>query len=207
MTFTVHTPSQVAFAEFVRKDPRAKELSPFYQQKRDLFLQLTGRIAIQTAAVRRHLLSAVRLFGDLAGERQGHRASPDRRARRGIDPGLGVSLQGHRRPGVAILLCEEGRDAARGCGAASQDLIVRAEDTSPRHATAHRATRSDHHQLPRSLQTAINSLLGQTDATPHSEVVGKRPARRLALDAPFCFRWRVASSRWLPLALQLTMIR
>ena len=40
-----------------------------------------------------------------------------------------------------------------------------------------------------------------------SEVVGKRPARRLALDSPFCFRWRVASSRWLPLALQLTMIR
>jgi len=42
MTFTVHTPSQVAFAEFVRKDPTAKDLSPFYQKKRDLFLQLTA---------------------------------------------------------------------------------------------------------------------------------------------------------------------
>jgi methionine aminotransferase len=42
LTFTVHTPSQIAFAEFVRKDPAAKELSPFYQQKRDLFLQLTS---------------------------------------------------------------------------------------------------------------------------------------------------------------------
>ena len=40
----------------------------------------------------------------------------------------------------------------------------------------------------------------------HSEVVSKRPDRRLALDAPFCLRWRVASSRWLPLTLQLTMI-
>jgi methionine aminotransferase len=42
MTFTVHTPSQIAFAEFVRKDPEAKELTPFYQRKRDLFLELTA---------------------------------------------------------------------------------------------------------------------------------------------------------------------
>jgi methionine aminotransferase len=42
MTFTVHTPSQVAFAEFVRKDPTAKALTPFYQRKRDLFLELTA---------------------------------------------------------------------------------------------------------------------------------------------------------------------
>ena len=42
MTFTVHTPSQVAFAEFVRKDPSAKDLTPFYQRKRDLFLELTA---------------------------------------------------------------------------------------------------------------------------------------------------------------------
>ena len=42
MTFTVHTPSQIAFAEFVKKDPAAKDLAPFYQKKRDLFLQLTA---------------------------------------------------------------------------------------------------------------------------------------------------------------------
>ena len=40
MTFTVHTPSQIAFAEFVKKDPAATQLTPFYQQKRDLFLTL-----------------------------------------------------------------------------------------------------------------------------------------------------------------------
>jgi methionine aminotransferase len=40
MTFTVHTPSQVAFAEFVRRDPQASNLASFYQQKRDLFLEL-----------------------------------------------------------------------------------------------------------------------------------------------------------------------
>ena len=40
MTFTVHTPSQVAFAEFVARDPEASELASFYQQKRDRFLEL-----------------------------------------------------------------------------------------------------------------------------------------------------------------------
>ena len=40
MTFTVHTPSQIAFAEFVRRDPMASDLARFYQQKRDFFLQL-----------------------------------------------------------------------------------------------------------------------------------------------------------------------
>ena len=40
MTFTVHGPSQHAFAEFVRHDPGASSLPAFYQQKRDLFLQL-----------------------------------------------------------------------------------------------------------------------------------------------------------------------
>ena len=40
VTFTVHTPSQVAFAEMVRRDPAARELAGFYQAKRDLFLQL-----------------------------------------------------------------------------------------------------------------------------------------------------------------------
>jgi methionine aminotransferase len=42
MTFTVHTPSQMAFAEFVRTDPAATALTPFYQRKRDLFLELTA---------------------------------------------------------------------------------------------------------------------------------------------------------------------
>jgi len=40
MTFTVHTPSQIAFAEFATRDPGATALAPFYQRKRDLFLDL-----------------------------------------------------------------------------------------------------------------------------------------------------------------------
>ena len=40
VTFTVHTPSQFAFAEFVKQDPTVRDLPAFYQRKRDLFLQL-----------------------------------------------------------------------------------------------------------------------------------------------------------------------
>jgi methionine transaminase len=40
VTFTVHTPSQVALAEMLRRDPTARTLPAFYQEKRDRFLQL-----------------------------------------------------------------------------------------------------------------------------------------------------------------------
>ncbi len=42
VTFTVHTPTQLAFAEFVARDPGARDLPAFYQQKRDRFLALTA---------------------------------------------------------------------------------------------------------------------------------------------------------------------
>jgi methionine aminotransferase len=40
VTFTVHAPSQVAFAEFLGRDPLAAGLADFYQRKRDRFLDL-----------------------------------------------------------------------------------------------------------------------------------------------------------------------
>jgi methionine aminotransferase len=42
VTFTVHTPSQFAFAEFLARDPGARDLPAFYQAKRDRFLALTA---------------------------------------------------------------------------------------------------------------------------------------------------------------------
>jgi methionine aminotransferase len=42
VTFTVHTPSQVAFAEFVSRDPEMRGLPAFYQEKRDRFLSMTA---------------------------------------------------------------------------------------------------------------------------------------------------------------------
>jgi methionine aminotransferase len=52
MTFTVHSASQVAFAEFVTRDPKAAGLSPFYQQKRDRFLELTSGSRFRPLACR-----------------------------------------------------------------------------------------------------------------------------------------------------------
>jgi methionine aminotransferase len=43
VTFTVHSASQHAFAEFTRRDPAAAALAGFYQQKRDRFLDLIRR--------------------------------------------------------------------------------------------------------------------------------------------------------------------
>jgi methionine aminotransferase len=40
LTFTVHSASQHAFAEFTRRDPAASALADFYQGKRDRFLDL-----------------------------------------------------------------------------------------------------------------------------------------------------------------------
>jgi methionine aminotransferase len=42
VTFTVHTPSQFAFAEFLARDLTAQDLPVFYQRKRDQFLALTA---------------------------------------------------------------------------------------------------------------------------------------------------------------------
>ncbi len=40
VTFTVHTPAQYAYAEFVNRDPLCRDLAGFYQAKRDRFLEL-----------------------------------------------------------------------------------------------------------------------------------------------------------------------
>lgn len=50
VTFTVHTPSQVAFAEFVARDPEASALAGFYQAKRDRFLELTASLPLRPLA-------------------------------------------------------------------------------------------------------------------------------------------------------------
>src|SRR6187549_1127501 len=57
----------------------------------------------------------------------------------------------------------------------------------------------------RSRRLATRCSVGLTPHA-HSEVAGKRRDRRLALDSPFCCRWRVASSRRLPLEFRATMI-
>ena len=124
MTFTVHTPSQFAFAEFVPRDPLASTLAPFYQQKRDLFLQLIDGSRFTPLRVRGHVLSAARLLGDRA--RHGHATW-----RCGCITEHGVAsipcsaflYKDRGGPGAALLFREEGRDAARGGGAPAPQQV------------------------------------------------------------------------------------
>ena len=78
------------------------------------------RLALEAAAVTRHLLPAARLLGDHRREGHGLRAAPDAGARRRVDPDVGVPLQAAAAAGAALLLREEGRDARkqppRNCG-------------------------------------------------------------------------------------------
>ena len=112
VTFSTNTPIQYALAEFLSEKRGYPELSAFYQRKRDLFLRADRRLALEAAAVARHLLPAARLLGDHRREGHGLRAAPDEGARRRVDPDVGVPLQAAGAAGAAVLFREEGRDAA-----------------------------------------------------------------------------------------------
>ncbi len=122
MTFTVHTPSQVAFAEFVRRDPLASELARFYQQKRDLFLQLIEGSRFKPLACEG---TYFQLLDYSAIARDADREMAMRLiTEHGVAsiPCSAFLYQDTRRPGAAVLLREEGRDAARGGRAAAQGV-------------------------------------------------------------------------------------
>lgn len=50
VTFSAHSAAQVAFAEFVSRDPGAEGLSAFYQAKRDLFMRLLAETPFRPLA-------------------------------------------------------------------------------------------------------------------------------------------------------------
>lgn len=47
IVFTTHTPSQYALAEYMQNEDKINDLGPFYQQKRDLFLESLGDTAFE----------------------------------------------------------------------------------------------------------------------------------------------------------------
>ena len=114
MTFTVHTPSQFAFAEFVRRDPSRDRLAPFYQQKRDLFLQLIDGSRFKPLPCEGTYFQLLD-YSAIATDKDKDMAMRLIKEH-GVAsiPVLGVSLQGRRRTGAALLFRQEGRDAARG---------------------------------------------------------------------------------------------
>ena len=157
MTFTVHTPSQIAFAEFVRKDPSAKDLAPFYQQKRDLFLQLTAgsRFRPLPCAGTYFQLFDYSAISNETDKEIAHRLIVEH----GVAsiPGVGVPLQGQRRPGAAVLLCEEGRNAAGRGRAAGPDLtpvVASSRTDSGPPVTSHPQIHTDSTDAASGLETA-----------------------------------------------------
>ncbi len=114
MTFTVHGPSQIAFAEFVQRDPQATALAGFYQEKRDLFLRLIEGSRFQPLRCEGTYFQLLDYSAIASDADRDDGDAPDHRPRRGLDPVLRVSVQRRGRPRVALLLREERGDATRG---------------------------------------------------------------------------------------------
>ena len=64
VTFSTSTPLQHAIADFLAAGRGLRELAPFFQGKRDRFLELMAGIALPAAALARQLLPADGLLGD-----------------------------------------------------------------------------------------------------------------------------------------------
>ena len=122
VTFTVHTPSQIAFAEFVTRDPDAQRAAGVLPAETRPVPGAHCRIPLRAARLRGHLLPVDGLLRDLEGRRPRDGRVAAAHARRGGDSRVGVPLQGHRRPGAALLLRKEGHDARRGGRAAEESL-------------------------------------------------------------------------------------
>ena len=69
VTFTVHTPSQFAFAEFVARDPDAARAAGVLPGEARPVPGAHRRIPLRAARLRGHLLPVDGLLGDLAGRR------------------------------------------------------------------------------------------------------------------------------------------
>ena len=66
VTFSTNTPVQHAIADFLETRRGLAELAPFFQAKRDLFLELLEGSRVPAAALPRQLLPAAGLLGDHA---------------------------------------------------------------------------------------------------------------------------------------------
>ena len=110
--FTVNTPVQHGLAAYMADPQRYLELPAFYQRKRDLFREGPGAHQVQDPAQRRQLLP---VRGHLGGQRPARgRLLPVAHEgdRRGGHSAVGVLRRRVRPARGALLLREEGRDAA-----------------------------------------------------------------------------------------------
>ena len=120
IVFTVHHPSQMALADFMRADPGfAAALADFYRQKRDEFRQQLAGIALRVAALRWHLLPTGALWCDQRSAGKRIRALADHRKGRGGDSGVGLHAR-WQRPWLDPFLLRQERSDAGGGGREAQ---------------------------------------------------------------------------------------
>ena len=117
VTFSTMTPVQHALAEFLVREARLSGAVGVLPAQAGPVPGADRRLAVEAAALARHLLPAAGLLGDHRREGHGLRAAPDEGARRRVDPDVGVPLQAGGAAGAAVLFREEGRDTAGGGGA------------------------------------------------------------------------------------------
>ena len=125
--FTVNTPVQYGLAAYMADPQPYLQLPAFYQRKRDLFREGLERTRFRILPERRQLFP---VRGHFAGERPARGRFlqvAHQRDRRGGDPAVGLLRQRLRPAGGALLLRQEGRDAAHGAGAARQRRFAAGE--------------------------------------------------------------------------------
>jgi methionine aminotransferase len=125
IVFTVHHPTQLALADFMRERPDfADKLAGFYQIKRDFFRgQLEGsRFVLLPCAGTYFQLATYAAISERA--RYEFRQAPDHRPWRCGDSRVGVQ-SGWRRPARdPLLLCQERDDPRRGGGAFAGAVVA-----------------------------------------------------------------------------------
>jgi methionine aminotransferase len=124
IVFTVHHPSQLALADFMRAKPDfADNLAAFYQAKRDFFRQQLEGLALRAAALLGHLFPARHLRRDQRRAGYQFRSAPDQGIRRRGDSRVGVQSRWRGRSGDPLLLCQERKHAGGGRRAVAEDLV------------------------------------------------------------------------------------
>ena len=123
VTFSTNTPVQHAIADFLAEGRGLRELAPFYQAKRDLFLRLMAGSRFRPLPCRGSYFQLMD-YSAITDEGDADFAIRlTQGARRRIDPDVAVPLPAAGAERAAVLFREEGRDARARGGTAGEGVI------------------------------------------------------------------------------------
>ena len=114
LVFSVNTPIQHAYAEFMRDQSHWTGLASFYQTRRDYFPQPARRLALPAAALPGDLFPDAGLLRDQRRTGCVVRSAPDGGARCSRHPPFGLLPRWRGQPGPALLFRKKGGDPRGG---------------------------------------------------------------------------------------------